>query len=167
MLKKGIVILMKRVLGIMCIVAMLLCGCSASNAQSDSTTDESAKKDQYAIIQNCDNGENTTILPDNEHYEAVVEQLAYAAAYADHIDISDEMMPVKNLTFYQVATETSTSSNDKDGMVPIIDVKIYSDGNKQYATGSISPVSNIETSFEMSDELVGMIESMEKAELKR
>ncbi len=136
----------------------LLVGCSVGNNKDEAVAD---KKEQYAIIQNYEDGTEITVTPDHSNYDEVVEKFTYAAMEEGQTKVPDEAEQLKRIVFYQAPTETLDSSDETHDMKPLIEVDIYVNGDDQYAVGYLSNFKSIKFSFQMSEDLIELVEMLE------
>lgn len=140
-----------------CSLFALLVGCSVENNMADVAN----KKEQYAIIQNYEDGTEITVTPNHSKYDELVEKFTYTAMQGEMVNIPDKANQVKRIVFYQAPTKTVMSSSEDNIMKPLIEVDIYIDGDNQYAVGYLSDFKSIEFSFEMPEDLIKFIERSE------
>lgn len=141
---------MKKMCMWMLAAVVFLCGCHAGS-----------EKEQYAVIQNCEDGTVFTLTPDHKNYDEVVEKFAYAAVEEKQEKIPGEAVKLKSIVFYQAPTETIFASDSEDSMNPLIEIDLYVDGDTQYAAGYLSFVDSISFSFQMPKDLTELIASLE------
>ena len=116
---------MKQLFVVLLSATILLCGCSADEANVGDDESGVVKKEQYAVYHDCGNNENFQISPNNNYYDAVVEQATLVAAESKSNALPEGMTRTIDLIFYQLPTEAATSSGEDMDYVPILALSVF------------------------------------------